>query len=49
MDIDNSLPTGDVLNDFDFDSFLHDGDGDNQPFDFNGAFANMEGNEIGAE
>lgn len=44
----NSFQTGDVLNDFDFDSFLHDGDADNPPFDFNGAFS-IEGNEIGAE
>ncbi|CAH0027438.1 unnamed protein product [Clonostachys rhizophaga] len=44
----DGIHTGDVLNDFDFDSFLHDGDGDNQPFDFNGAFTGMEG-EIGAE
>lgn len=43
------LNTGDVLNDFDFDSFLHDGDGNNEGFDFNGTFAGMEGNEIGAE
>jgi hypothetical protein len=49
MNMENPLQTGDVLNDFDFDSFLHDGEGDNQPFDFNGAFTNMEGNEIGAE
>jgi len=49
MDMDNSLQTGDVLNDFDFDSFLHDGDGDNQPFDFNGAFSAMDGNEISTE
>lgn len=48
MDLANPLQTTDVLNDFDFDSFLHDNDGDNQPFDFNNAFS-MEGNEIGAE
>lgn len=39
---------GDVLQDFDFDSFLHqDGEGvDN--FDFN-SFGPLDGNEIGAE
>lgn len=47
--MDSTLQTGDVLNVFDFDSFLHDDDGDNQPFDFNGAFTGMEGNGIGAE
>lgn len=49
MELDNPLQTGDVLNDFDFDSFLHDGEGDNQPFDFNGAFTNMDGGEISTE
>lgn len=41
------LATNDVLNDFDFDSFLHDGDNDNGGFDFGGG-AFMEGGEIGA-
>ncbi|KAL3952565.1 hypothetical protein ACCO45_012508 [Purpureocillium lilacinum] len=41
------LQSGDVLNDFDFDSFLHEDN--NEPFDFNGAFTGMEGGEIGAE
>ena len=41
------LATADVLNDFDFDSFLHDGDNDNGGFDFGGG-AFMEGGEIGA-
>lgn len=43
------MQTGDVLNDFDFDSFLHE-DGTNEPFDFNGTFSGMEGGDpIGAE
>lgn len=45
----NPLNTGDVLNDFDFDSFLHDGDGNAETFDFSGTFSGMEGNEIGAD
>ncbi|KAI5458878.1 hypothetical protein BGZ63DRAFT_267394 [Mariannaea sp. PMI_226] len=49
MELANPMQTGDVLNDFDFDSFLHDGDAENQPFDFNGTFSAMEGNEIGAD
>lgn len=49
MDLDPTMTTADVLNDFDFDSFLHDGDGGNEPFDFNGAFSGMENGEIGAE
>ena len=40
--------TADVLNDFDFDSFLNDDNGA-EHFDFNGTFAGMEGNEIGAD
>jgi hypothetical protein len=44
MDMNSSLQAGDVLNDFDFDSFLHDGDAENPVFDFNGAFS-----EIGAD
>lgn len=47
MDMGNPLQTGDMLNDFDFDSFLNDNDTENQPFDFNGAFS-VEG-EIGTE
>jgi len=47
MDFANPLNSSDVLNDFDFDSFLHESNGEDQ-FDFNaGAF--MEGNEIGAD
>ena len=49
IELANPLHSGDVLNDFDFDSFLHDGDGTNEPFDFNGAFPGMEGGEIGAD
>ncbi|TQW00126.1 cAMP-dependent protein kinase pathway protein (Som1) [Cordyceps javanica] len=49
MEFANPLNTGDVLNDFDFDSFLHDNDGNTEAFDFNGTFSGMEGNEIGAE
>lgn len=49
MDLNNPLQSGDVLNDFDFDSFLHDGDGTNDGgFDFN-AFGAMEGNELSTE
>jgi hypothetical protein len=48
MDFANPLTTSDVLNDFDFDSFLHDNNGeDTTTFDFNPGF--MEGGEIGAE
>lgn len=43
MDFANPLVSNDVLNDFDFDSFLHE-DGDNQGFDFNGSFG-MEGTD----
>jgi hypothetical protein len=50
MDFANPLTTGDVLTDFDFDAFLHDGEGDNGTFDFNTGYAGMEGTgEIGAE
>lgn len=43
------LVSDNVLNDFDFDSFLHE-DGDNQAFDFNTGSFGMEGaNEIGAD
>lgn len=49
MELANPLQSGDVLNDFDFDSFLHDGDGNDQPFDFNNTFASMDGGEIGAD
>jgi hypothetical protein len=50
MDFANPLTSGDVLNDFDFDSFLHDNDGDNTGFDFNASTFAMEGaGEIGAD
>lgn len=48
MEFSNPLQSGDVLNDFDFDSFLHDGEGNAEPFDFNG-FTGMDSGEIGAE
>ncbi len=47
--LENTLQTGDVLNDFDFDSFLHDGDENSNAFDFQGAFGGIEPNEIGAD
>ncbi|KAG6034918.1 hypothetical protein E4U41_006308 [Claviceps citrina] len=49
IELANPLHSGDVLNDFDFDSFLHDGDGTNDNYDFPGAFTGMEGGEIGAD
>lgn len=49
MDFANPLTSGDVLNDFDFDSFLHDGDDANGGFDFNAGFGGMEGGELAAE
>lgn len=49
MELANPLHSADVLNDFDFDSFLHDGDGPNEPFNFNETFPGMENGEIGAE
>ncbi|CCC12810.1 unnamed protein product [Sordaria macrospora k-hell] len=43
----NPLTSNDVLNDFDFDSFLHDNDNGGEPFDFNaGVF--LDGGEIGS-
>ncbi|XDG04661.1 hypothetical protein ABKA04_004276 [Annulohypoxylon sp. FPYF3050] len=49
MSFTDPTQTGDVLQDFDFDSFLHDGDGDPTNFDFS-APTFMEGaGEIGAE
>lgn len=47
MNFADPMTTADVLNDFDFDSFLHDGDNDNPPFDFNNAV--FDTNEIPAE
>jgi len=50
MEFANPLTTGDVLNDFDFDSFLHDTNDDAGQFDFATASFGMEGaGEIGAE
>ncbi|KAI0973894.1 hypothetical protein F4678DRAFT_486497 [Xylaria arbuscula] len=46
----SELGSADVLQDFDFDSFLHDNDADPTAFDFNPASFGMEaGGEIGAE
>lgn len=45
----NPLGSTDVLNDFDFDSFLNDGDNGNEDFVFTGGYSGMEGGEIGAE
>ncbi|KAK6724262.1 unnamed protein product [Fusarium graminearum] len=47
MELANPLNSGDVLNDFDFDSFLHDQDGDTSAFNFTEAFP--MGDEIGAD
>lgn len=49
MELANPLHSDNVLNDFDFDSFLNDGDANNEPFDFNGGYPGLEGGEIGAE
>lgn len=42
MDFANPLNTSDVLNDFDFDSFLHDNEGGDAGFDFSGTGAFMD-------
>ncbi|KAJ4116175.1 hypothetical protein NW768_011148 [Fusarium equiseti] len=47
MELANPLNSGDVLNDFDLDSFLHDQDGDNSAFNFTEAFPT--GDEIRAD
>lgn len=48
MDFANpAMGSGDVLQDFDFDSFLHQDDGADA-FAFDSGF-NLEGGEIGAE
>ncbi len=47
MDFANPLTSGDVLSEFDFDSFLHDSNNGEETFDFGANF--IEGNEIGAE
>lgn len=49
MELANPLHSGDVLNDFDFDSFLNDGDAANEAFDFNTGYSGMEGPEISAD
>lgn len=49
MDMNGPLGSTDVLNDFDFDSFLNDGDNGNEDFVFTGGYSGMEGGEIGAE
>ncbi|KAL6696848.1 hypothetical protein J3F84DRAFT_309966 [Trichoderma pleuroticola] len=49
MELANPLHSDNVLNDFDFDSFLNDGDANNEPFDFNGGYSGLEGGEISAE
>jgi len=49
MDFTNPMTTSDVLNDFDFDAFLHE-DNDGGGFDFNAGYGSMEGTgEIGAD
>lgn len=47
LDFANPLATTDVLNDFDFDSFLHDNEGGDGGFDFSAAgnFMDTEGIE----
>ncbi|RSL63982.1 hypothetical protein CEP53_004262 [Fusarium sp. AF-6] len=47
MELANPIDGSNVLNDFDFDSFLHDNDGDNGAFAFPEAFS--MGDEIGAD
>lgn len=50
MDFANPLTSDNVLQDFDFDSFLHDGDAGDGGFDFNPSSFDMQGTgEIGAE
>ncbi|KAI1767356.1 hypothetical protein GGR53DRAFT_518452 [Hypoxylon sp. FL1150] len=50
MEFANPMQSDDVLRDFDFDSFLHDGETDPSSFDFNaGGFGMEAGSEIGAE
>jgi hypothetical protein len=40
------LQPSDVINDFDFDSFLNDNDNDSQSFDFNDPFRDEDGNDV---
>ncbi|KAL7623521.1 hypothetical protein AAE478_007204 [Parahypoxylon ruwenzoriense] len=49
MEFTNPMQTGDVLQDFDFDSFLHDGDTDPNGFDFTTSFTIEGAGEIPAE
>jgi hypothetical protein len=50
MDFANPLTGPDVLNDFDFDSFLHDNTNDDTGFDFGGGSFNIgDSGEIGAD
>jgi hypothetical protein len=49
MDFANpAMGTADVLQDFDFDSFLHQDAGDNDTFSFDPS-SFLEGGEVGAE
>lgn len=47
LEFANPMSTSDVLNDFDFDSFLHDNEGGDGGFDFStaGAFMDTDGIE----
>lgn len=45
----NAMNTSDVLQDFDFDSFLHDNENGDPNFDFGAPSFAMDGNEISAE
>jgi hypothetical protein len=48
VDFGNGLSSGHMMEDFDFESFLHDDNGESNTFDFNATFTNLEGNgEIG--
>lgn len=49
LDFANPLTSDNVLTDFDFDSFLHDGDQEAGTFDFSAGAFGMEGTEIGTE
>ena len=50
LDFANPLTSDNVLNDFDFDSFLHESTDDPGAFDFNsGGFGIGDAGEIGAE
>lgn len=50
MDFANpTMGTADVLQDFDFDSFLHQDGGDTDNFSFDASAFLHEGGEVGAE